>query len=244
MLYRMIRLNKYLQQAGVTSRRKADQLIFEAKVLVNGAVCLLPHQRIDPIVDEVKVEGKVLGAPEKKVYYLLNKPKGFLCTALGTGRGKSVLELFQDEAKRLFTVGRLDKDTEGLLLVTNDGDFAQAVIHPSKNLEKEYLAKTSQEVTHEHLIKIASGVIVEGVFVKPLHVEKVRKGTLKITLGEGKKREVRHLLEAAGLTIISLTRIRLGTLVLGPLPTGHFRPLTDKERQRLVLCKINFPALG
>lgn len=229
----MIRLSKHLQQAGVASRRKAEELIFQGKVTVNGEVTLLPETRVDPEKDQVTVEGKALGGIEEKVYYVLNKPKGTLCTALGTGHGRSVLELFEGENKRLFTVGRLDRETEGLLIVTNDGFFAQEVIHPSKNLEKEYLAKTDQEITHEHLVKISSGSLVEGTFVKPHKVEKVRKGTLKIVVGEGKKREVRVLLENAGLEVISLSRIRLGELVLGPLEVGQWRNLTEKERKRL-----------
>lgn len=229
----MIRLSKHLQQAGIASRRKAEALILEGKVKVNGEPVIVPQTLIDPTRDQIKVQGKSVEAPEEKVYFLLNKPKGLLCTALGTGHGRSVLALFANENKRLFTVGRLDKDTEGLLLVTNDGAFAQEVIHPSRNLAKEYLAKTAQEITHEHLIKISSGGLVEGTFVKPLKVEKVRKGTLKITLGEGKKREVRVLLDQAGLTVLSLTRIRLGDLVLGPLAVGEYRPLTVKEKERL-----------
>lgn len=230
----MIRLSKFLQQAGVASRRKAEHLIQQGLVTVNGEKAALAEMRVDPQQDRVEVSGKKIGAFEEKVYYLLNKPKGMLCTAPGTGHGKSVLELFKEEGKRLFTVGRLDKDTEGILIVTNDGAFAQEVIHPSKNLDKEYLAKTNQEITHEHLVKIAAGGVVEGTFVKPHKVEKVRKGTLKITVGEGKKREVRVLLDQAGLEVLSLTRIRLGDLVLGPLPVGEWRELTEKERKRLL----------
>lgn len=230
----MIRLSKFLQQAGIASRRKAELLITQGLVTINGEKASLPETRVDPEKDSVKVSGKSVGVFEEKVYYLLNKPKGMLCTALGTGHGRSVLELFKEEGKRLFTVGRLDKDTEGILIVTNDGSFAQDVIHPSKNLNKEYLAKTAQEITHEHLIKISGGGIVEGTFVKPLKVEKVRKGTLKITLGEGKKREVRVLLDQAGLEVLSLTRIRLGDLVLGSLAPGEYRDLTEKERKRLL----------
>lgn len=229
----MIRLSKFLQQSGACSRRKADSLIYEGKVTVNGEKILLPETRIDPSLDNVFLEGKKIDQPEEKVYFLLNKPKGTLCTAPEAGKGKSVLDIFGDEGKRLFTVGRLDKDTEGLLLVTNDGDFANKVIHPSKHKEKEYLAKTSLEITHEHLVKLSQGTKVEGVFVKPLKVEKVRKGTLKVTVGEGKKREVRLLLASVGLDVVSLTRIRLGSLVLGALPIGAFRPLSLHEIEQL-----------
>lgn len=229
----MIRLSKYLQQAGIASRRKGEELIFQGKVTVNGAVVLLPETRVDPLKDKVFVEGRPVEAVEEKVYFLINKPKGFLCTSPEAGKGKSVIELFGEEGKRLFTVGRLDKDTEGLLIVTNDGDFANRVIHPSRENEKEYLAKSSSEVTHEHLVKLMKGTTVEGVFVKPLKVEKVRRGTLKITVGEGKKHEVRLLLQGVGLDVVSLTRIRLGSLVLGTLPTGSYRPLTPKEIEQL-----------
>jgi 23S rRNA pseudouridine2605 synthase len=162
---------------------------------------------------------------------MLNKPVGYVCSAARGSHSKIVLDLFQEEGHRLFTVGRLDKDTEGLLLVTNDGHFANEVIHPSANIQKEYLAKTSQEITHEHLVAISNGTLVEGVFVKPLRVSKVRRGTLKVTIAEGKKREVRILLEAAGLEVQALKRIRLGGLHLGELPVGSWRPLTEKEKK-------------
>lgn len=229
----MIRLSKCLQQAGVASRRKAEELIFEGKVKVNNTVVLKPETRVDPEKDRILVGTRPLTPPEKKVYYVLHKPKGKLSTSLESAGQKSVLSLFGDEGLRLFTVGRLDKDTEGLLIVTNDGDFAQKVIHPSMQKEKEYLAKVHSEISHEHLKKISEGTQVEGVFVKPLKVEKVRKGTLKITVGEGKKREVRLMLADAGLEVLSLCRIRLGSLVLGTLPKGAYRPLTPKEIEQL-----------
>ncbi len=168
------------------------------------------------------------------MYYLLNKPAGYLCSSRRVGKEKLVLDLFQDEGHRLFTVGRLDKETEGLLIVTNDGQFANQIIHPSADIHKEYLAKTDQEVTHEHLQVISQGTLVEGTFVKPVRVTKVRRGTLKMVIHEGKKREVRLLLDAAGLKVKSLKRIRLGELSLGSLPTGSWRPLTPGEKQLLL----------
>jgi 23S rRNA pseudouridine2605 synthase len=173
---------------------------------------------------------------ESKVYYLLNKPVGYICSTRGSGQSKLVLDLFQGEKHRLFTDGRLDKDTEGLLIVTNDGHFANEVIHPSADIQKEYLVKTDQEVTHDHLIAIGNGTLVEGVFVKPIRVQKVRRGTIKVIIGEGKKREVRLLLDAAGLKVTSLIRIRLGGLHLGALPVGAWRPLTEKEK-KLIFAK-------
>ncbi len=196
---------------------------------MNGEKVLIPQTQVEIGKDQIAVDGKLCIAKEEKVYYLLNKPAGLLCTSIEAGKGKSVLELFGEESVRLFTVGRLDKDTKGLLLVTNDGHFAQKVIHPSRNLAKEYLAKTDKEIEHEHLIAISNGAIVEGVFVKPLSVEKVRRGTVKIAVSEGKKREVRLLLEKAGLAVLELKRIRIGSILLGALPEGSYRPLSQSE---------------
>lgn len=227
------RLSKVLASCGIASRRKCEELIFDGKVLVNGEKVLVPQTPVDLEKDKIEVAGKKVQAKEEKVYYMLNKPAGLICTSLDAGKGKSVLNLFEEEANRLFYVGRLDKDTKGLLIVTNDGHFANAVIHPSKNISKEYLAKTDKEIELEHLKTISAGAIVEGVFVKPLRVEKVRKGTLKICVTEGKKREVRILLEKAGLKVMELTRIRIGSLVLGALPEGSYRLLTKSEIKQL-----------
>jgi 23S rRNA pseudouridine2605 synthase len=225
------RLSKVLAASGVASRRSCEELIFKGRVKVNGEVVLLPQTLVTQGKDKISVDDKSITVEEKKVYYLLNKPVGYVCSTRGGASTKLVLDLFKDANQpRLFTVGRLDKDTEGLLIVTNDGHFANRVIHPSSNIEKEYLAKTDQEITHEHLVAIGHGTLVEGVFVKPLKVVKVRRGVVKVTLSEGKKHEVRLLLNAAGLQVQELTRIRLGSLVLGPLPVGSWRSLTEKEK--------------
>jgi len=223
------RLSKFLAASGVASRRACEDLIFHGHVKVNGTQVLIPQTLVNER-DIVLVDGKRVTPEEKKVYYMLNKPRGYLCTAKKTGSTKIVLELFEGIPHRIFTVGRLDKDTEGLLLVTNDGHFANEVIHPSSDINKEYLAKTDEEISADHLAAISNGTLVEGVFVKPIRVTKVRRGTLKITISEGKKREVRLLLEAAGLTTKELTRIRIGGLLLGLLPVGAWRELSEKER--------------
>lgn len=224
------RLSKLLASAGVASRRACETLIFDGRVKVNGVVALLPQTMVDEN-DKITVNDQPIKAVEDKVYYILNKPVGYICSTKRSKDSKIVLDLFEGVAERLFTVGRLDKDTMGLLLVTNDGHFANKVIHPSANIQKDYLAKTDHEITPEHLIAISSGTQVEGVFVKPVRVSKVRKGTLKITINEGKKREVRILMEAAGLHIKELTRIRIGGLQLGPLPLGSWRPMTEREKE-------------
>lgn len=224
------RLSKILSASGIASRRACEEIIFKGRVTVNGKVEKIPQTIVDTDVDIIKVDHHLIKV-EDKVYYLLNKPYGYICTAKPSGRAKIVLDLFHDEGHRLFTVGRLDRDTEGLLLVTNDGHFANKVIHPSANIQKEYIAKTDQEIMPEHLKVISNGTLVEGVFVKPLKVSKVRRGTVKVVVMEGKKREVRLLLEAAGLKIQGLMRTRLGGLRLGDLPPGAWRELTAKERE-------------
>jgi 23S rRNA pseudouridine2605 synthase len=227
------RLSKVLAAAGIASRRACEELIFKGLVKVNEQVIKVPQTLVDGHVDRITVQDQSIQLGEDKVYYLLNKPAGYICSTRRSGHSKLVLDLFQEEGHRLFTVGRLDKETGGLLIVTNDGHFANEVIHPSANIHKEYLVKTDQEVTHDHLVAIGNGTLVEGALVKPIRVEKVRRGTLKVVIGEGKKREVRLLLDAAGLKIKSLTRIRLGGLHLGALPIGSWRPLTDKEKKTI-----------
>lgn len=227
------RLSKVLAAAGVASRRACEELIFQGQVKVNEKTIKVPQTLVDIETDRITVRDQSVKQVKEKVYYLLNKPTGYICSTRGSGQSKLVLDLFQDEGHRLFTVGRLDKDTGGLLLVTNDGHFANQVIHPSSDIHKEYLVKTDQEISHDHLVAIANGTLVEGAFVKPIRLEKVRRGTLKVIIGEGKKREVRLLLDAAGLKVKSLTRIRVGGLHLGALPVGSWRPLTEKEKQSI-----------
>lgn len=222
------RLSKVLAAAGVASRRACEELIFAGKVIVNGDIIKVP-QTLVSFKDKISVEGKAIKQAEEKKYFILNKPAGYLCSAKQIGKVKIVLDLFQDVKERLFTVGRLDKDTEGLLIVTNDGHFAQKVIHPSSDIHKEYLVKTNHDITDEHLKAISTGTLVEGVYVKPVRVTKVRKGTLKVVISEGKKREVRLLLDAAGLAVESLSRIRIGSLLMGPLPVGEWREMSKRE---------------
>ncbi len=225
------RLSKVMASAGVASRRACEELIFAGKVQVNEEIVLLPQTQVDIDIDKIVVNGKSISQAESKVYYILNKPRGYVCTTKRFPDTKTILDLFEGESNRLFTVGRLDKDTEGLLIVTNDGHFANRVIHPSSNIIKEYVAKTDQEISHEHLIAIGNGAQVEGIFVKPKSVTKIRRGNLKIAITEGKKREVRVLLEAAGLNVLELTRIRIGNLNLGNLPVGSWRMLSPKEME-------------
>lgn len=223
------RLSKTIAACGVASRRACEELIFAGRVKVNGTVTLVPQTMVDHN-DVITVNGQPISMVEEKVYFILNKPVGYICTSLRSKNSKLVLDLFSDVKERLFTIGRLDKDTSGLLLLTNDGHFANKVIHPSANIQKEYLVKTNQEVSPEHLIAISSGTLVEGIFVKPIRVTKIRRGTIKITISEGKKREIRILMQSAGLDVLELTRIRIGGLHLGPLEPGSWRAMTERDK--------------
>jgi 23S rRNA pseudouridine2605 synthase len=227
------RLSKLLAAAGVASRRACEELIFSGQVTVNGKVITVPQTLVSLDKDTILVDHQPIEALEKKVYYLLNKPTGFICSNKRIGRKRLVLDLFAAHEERLFTVGRLDRDTTGLLIVTNDGHFANKVIHPSANLVKEYLVKVSQEISHEHLIAISKGTLIERSWIKPVSVAKVRRGTLKIGVKEGKKREVRLLVTNVGLTLLSLSRIRIGGLILGNLPIGAWRELSSRERDQI-----------
>ena len=228
-----IRLSKALAQAGIASRRACEELIFNGHVKVNGKTERLPQTLVVLGKDRLLVEGNPVHGAEPKIYYLLNKPKGCICSNQQSGSKRLVIDLFRPLHQRLFTVGRLDRDTTGLILVTNDGEFAHSVIHPSSGITKEYLIKTREEISHNHLLALSQGTTVEGTFVRPKSVKKVRRGTLKIAVSEGKKREVRLIVENAGLTLLSLKRIRLGGLLLGNLTEGAWKELSEKERAQI-----------
>ena len=228
------RLSKALAAAGIASRRACEELIFEGRVKVNGQVVIVPQTLVDWESDRITVDEAPVRAEEKKVYYALNKPTGYICSSTRLGRKKIVLDLFEGLGERLFTVGRLDKDTEGLLIVTNDGRFANQVIHPSSNIIKEYIVKTAQEITPEYLEALSQGARVDEKWVRPVSVAKVRKGTFRICLKEGRKHEVRIIAERARLKVLELRRIRIGSLLLGSLPIGEYRPLTEMEQAGLL----------
>jgi len=230
------RLSKALAAAGIASRRACEEIIFAGRVKVNGQVVRVPQTQVNWQSDRIHVDETLVSAEEKKVYYMLNKPPGYLCTNVRVGKKPIILDIFE-EGERLFTVGRLDRDTTGLLLVTNDGHFAQKVIHPSSNIIKEYLVKTLQEIEPHHLEMLSEGARVDSKWVKPVSVTKVRRGNFKVCVKEGKKHEVRILAERAGLKIIELTRIRIGGLALGQLPLGAYRELTEKDRKSVLISK-------
>lgn len=230
------RLSKALAAAGIASRRACEEIIFAGRVQVNGQTVKVPQTLVDWNADTIIVDGENVKSEQKKVTYILHKPPGVICSNVRPGKKMIVTDLFPNSKERLFTVGRLDKDTTGLIIVTNDGHFANQVIHPSSDIIKEYLVKTAHEITAEHLESLAQGARIDDNWVRPVSVRKVRRGTFRICLKEGKKHEVRIIAERAGLRILELCRIRIGSLLLGTLPEGAFRPITEADK-KLIFSK-------
>jgi 23S rRNA pseudouridine2605 synthase len=227
------RLSKALAAAGIASRRACEEIIFSGRVSVNGQVVKVPQTPVIWGKDRIAVDGVAIAAEQPKVYYMVNKPAGYICSNVRPKNRRIVLDLFPEADERLFTIGRLDSETTGLLLVTNDGHFAHAVIHPRHQIIKEYLLKCRQEIEPHHLETLAEGARVDDRWVKPVAVSKVRRGTCKVCVKEGKKHEVRILAERAQLDLVELKRIRIGNLTLGTLAPGAFRPLTDTDKKLL-----------
>ncbi|KAJ3682481.1 hypothetical protein LUZ60_015054 [Juncus effusus] len=245
------RLNKALAAAGVASRRNSDELIFQGKVTVNGTVCTTPHTRVDISKDSIYVNGnRIAKRLPRKFYFALNKPKGYICSC--GEESKSVVSLFDEFFKgwskkhqgvpqpRLFTVGRLDVATTGLIIVTNDGDFAQRLSHPSSELSKEYIATIDGLIHKRHLIAVSEGTIIEGIKCVPDSVELMpaqpdqSKPRIKIVVHQGKNHEVRELVKNAGLNLYSLKRVRIGRFRLpADLGIGKFVELKDSDMKLL-----------
>ncbi len=225
------RLSKALAAAGVASRRACEELIFAGRVQVNGQVIKVPQTLVDWDADRILVDAEPVSGEQRKVTYLLNKPKGVICSNARLGNKPIILDFFPESKERLFTVGRLDKESTGLLIVTNDGHFAHKAIHPSSKIIKEYIVKTAQEITADALKTLSEGARVDDKWVRPVSVAKIRKGTFRICVKEGKKHEVRILAERASLKVLELTRVRIGSLTLGSLPVGEFKILTEADKK-------------
>jgi len=224
------RLNKILQGAGVASRRKADELITAGKIFVNGKQVKELGYKVDPKKVSIKVGQRRIGAPDSKITYIVNKPEGYVCSNKRQFSENLIFDLIDEKQKRLFSIGRLDKDAKGLILVTNDGDFANQVIHPRSNISKEYIVKVQSDITDFELKTMSRGVYIDSQLVIPHRVSKIRNGCLKIVLKDGKHHEVKKLLEKANLPLLELKRVRIGNLLLGKLKEGSYKILSQNER--------------
>jgi 23S rRNA pseudouridine2605 synthase len=225
------RLQKVLAATGWGSRRVCEELIAAGRVTVNGDVAEL-GRRVDPAADLIEVDGAPVGAKPGLVYYLLNKPPGVVTTAKDTHDRRTVLELVPAEP-RVFPVGRLDLETEGLLLLTNDGELAHRITHPSHGVEKEYLAHVRGRVTHGELKQLRDGVELDDGITSPAEASQPTPGVLRITIHEGRNRQVRRMCEAVGHPVLRLVRVRIGPITDRNLRPGDWRELAPGERNAL-----------
>lgn len=234
-----MRINKYIAQAGIASRRKADELIAAGNVKVNGAVLREPGYDVTE-GDVVEVNGRRIEAEEKKVYILLNKPLGYVTTVSDDKERLTVMDLVRDVDARIFPVGRLDYNTSGMLIMTNDGDFAYKLTHPKHELTKTYRARVSGVLSTEKVWKLRNGVDIGGFITSKARVDVVKglpKSTIvDITIHEGKNRQVRKMFKAVGNNVQELERIAIGDIRLGRLAEGHYRKLTREEVEYLKNC--------
>ncbi len=232
----MVRLQKYLADAGVASRRAGEQFILEGRVAVNGQVVRLLGSKIDPAHDKVAVDGKFVRA-KKLVYVALNKPVRCVCSRKDELNRPTIYELLPREWDSVQSVGRLDYNTEGLIFLTNDGQFALRLTHPRYGIRKKYLASVEGEVTPAMLALFRSGIFHEGERLKALATKMIShtraKSVVELELGEGKNREVRRLFESQGLMVKKLQRTQIGKIRLGELKPGKWRTLNETEIKTL-----------
>jgi len=227
-----IRLQKYLANAGVASRRASEELIKEGKIKVNGRVVKEMGIKINPSVDQVFYNNKRVGKKERLLYFMINKPKGYITSAKDEKNRKIVFDLV-DVEERLFAVGRLDQATSGLLLLTNDGDLTYKLTHPKHEIGKTYIAEVVPPVPPEKIDQLRSGIKIDDYKTAPCFI-KLMKSTdeyesYKLVIHEGKNRQIRKMFEAVGSEVVGLKRTKIGEITLGKLKRGSFRPLSQTE---------------
>ena len=229
----LIRLNKYIAQSGACSRREADRLIEQGKVKVNGRVQRVLGQKIESDRDAVEVEGRIIQPPQELAYLMLHKPPGYLVTRKDPQRRATVLDLLPLTAEGLFPVGRLDLNSEGLLLLTNDGELAHRLMHPRYEIKKLYRVKVKAWPSQASLDALRKGIYLDGRKTAPARIKPVSLGPrhswLDVEIHEGRKREVRRLFESQGHPVLELKRLRFGGLSLGKLAPGAWRSLSPNE---------------
>lgn len=234
-----VRLQKYMAENGIASRRKSEELIAAGKVRVNGKIAAI-GDKVDPKHDKVTVSGKRVVKVKKNVYIMLHKPRGFITTMHDEMDRKCVAELIQDVPERVYPVGRLDRESEGLLLLTNDGEFANALTHPSRHVPKTYRVTVRPDVTKEQLAAFENGIEIDGRPTLPAEVRVLDKQegrvVLEVVIYEGRNRQIRKMCEALGLEVARLKRTKIGSLKLGMLKQGEYRYLSEDELHGLLVA--------
>jgi len=229
----MERLQKFMSRHGLASRRACEEIIASGKVKVNGKIVTTPGTSVDPNRDRVEVDGRRLGNEEQKVYILLNKPRGYLSTVKDPGGRKIVTDLLKDIKERIYPVGRLDYDSEGLLLLTNDGDLAYRLTHPGHSVPKTYKVRIKGIPFKKTLETLEGGVMLEDGITAPATINLIDQyegnALLEVTISEGRNRQIRRMFDAVGHEVLRLKRTRVGSLSLGDLKSGQYRQLQDDE---------------
>lgn len=232
-----MRLQKFIAECGIASRRSAEKMIESGRVYVNGELVDYMGCVIDPDCDVVEIDGRVIKQESRKYYIMLNKPKNYVTTVSDDLGRPTVMHLVSDINARIYPVGRLDFDTTGLLIMTNDGDFANILTHPKHTVNKTYIARIDKMLSEEQLQRLQRGIELDGVMTAPARAENIKRPKhgfeVKITIHEGRNRQVRRMLEAVGVNVMSLKRISVGSLTLGNLPEGKWRALSDAEINKL-----------
>ncbi len=233
----MIRINKYLSAAGVSSRREADRLIEQGRVKVNGKIVHTLGSKIDENKDRIEVDGKTVEGTQGKIYMLLNKPPEFLVTLKDPFQRPTIMDFLPKLKTRIFPVGRLDFDSEGLLLMTNDGELANRLIHPRYEIKKNYLVKIQGHPEKIQISRLERGIYIDGKKTAPAKIFPIssspKRSLFKVELHEGRKREIRRMFEAIGFHVLLLRRIKFAGLTLDGLNPGDWRYLTEIEVQNL-----------
>lgn len=237
----LVRLQKLMSEAGVCSRRKAEEFIVAGRVRVNGQVVTELGTKVNAGEDRVEFDGQAVSASSKLVYLAINKPIGVVTSC--SHPGERVVTDLVDVAERIYPVGRLDKDSNGLLLLTNDGALHHRLSHPSFDHEKEYLVTVAQSITDGALQKMAHGLPLMGIRTRPAQIRRLSPTRFRITLKEGRNRQIRRMVRKVGNRVIGLTRIRIANIHLGNLAEGAWRQLTTKERVTL-LAQVKFESKG
>ena len=227
-----IRLQKFLSAAGICSRRKGEEYIKDGRVSVNGQTVTELGTKVDPEKDLVAVDGKPVKSAENLVYIALNKPEGFVSTC-SQGDEKIVLDLV-DIPERVYPVGRLDKDSKGLLLLTNDGRLHHKLSHPSFDHEKEYEVTVQNSISDSALLKMAKGMPILGTRTRPAEVKRISARRFRIVLKEGRNRQIRRMVRKVGNRVVTLKRLRVANIRLGNLAEGRWRYLTAQEKKELL----------
>ena len=227
-----MRINRYLATCGIASRRKSEELVLAGKVSINGKIITDLATTVNEQTDKVAVDGEVVNLTKEKVYYLLNKPKGYISSVTDPKGRKTIVDLI-DTTERIFPVGRLDYDTEGLIILTNDGDLAHKLMHPSHEIEKTYIANIQGPILESELAVLRAGVVIDGVRTAEARVKRLKfeegVSRIQLTIHEGRNRQIRKMFEAIGKELLFLKRSAIGEIKLGGLSRKEYRKLTEAE---------------